>query len=39
MPNKININTEFIKKLVDYIDNKKTDKLSLIIKNARSGHC
>ena len=32
MPNKININTEFIKKLVDYIDNKKTDKLSLIIK-------
>ena len=32
MPNKININTEYIKKLVDYIDNKKTDKLSLIIK-------
>ena len=32
MPNKININREYIKKLVDYIDNKKTDKLSLIIK-------
>jgi len=32
MPNKININREYIKKLVDYIDNKKIDKLSLVLK-------